>query len=448
MQFFLANYRKKHQSKIYLTTKNFKKAHDFMQNISQAKPNITDSALDSFAKDTTLILLAAGESTRLRERFPIKKQWLSIDDKPLWLFLTQKCVECFSFAQVLVSAHKDEQNYMRKLCEYEITQGGESRQDSITSALEKVQTKWVLISDVARFGIDYDIISRLFGEAITLNEQGECIDCVVPTLRVPDTAIYDGKYIKRESLLRIQTPQLSGTQSLRAALQGANQTYTDESSIITANGGKVAYIEGKDSLRKLTFAEDLEYLADFASSVQANHTAYKNDTFIGNGIDVHSFEEGKQMVLGGVKIDSSFGFRAHSDGDVVLHSLIDALLGAIGAGDIGEWFPDNDESYKNADSKQLLKSVVSFLQKVGFVVGNVDISIIAQMPKITPYKRAIQESIAALLGVPLRFVNIKATTTEHLGFVGRGEGVCVMTSAIVRRVDWVALAKSYKLNQT
>lgn len=421
-----------------------------MQNISQAKPNITDSALDSFAKDTTLILLAAGDSTRFRERFPIKKQWLSIDDKPLWLFVAQKCVECFSFAQVLVSAHKDEQNYMRKLCEYEITQGGESRQDSITSALESVQTKWVLISDVARFGIDYDIISRLFGEAIASSDmkQGACIDCVVPTLRVPDTAIYDGKYIKRESLLRIQTPQLSRTQSLRVALQATNQTYTDESSIIAVNGGKVAYIEGKDSLRKLTFAEDLEYLADFASSVQANHTTYKNDIFIGNGIDVHSFEEGKQMVLGGVKIDSSFGFRAHSDGDVVLHSLIDALLGAIGAGDIGEWFPDNDESYKNADSKQLLKSVVSFLQKVGFVVGNVDISIIAQMPKITPYKRAIQESIAALLGVPLRFVNIKATTTEHLGFVGRGEGVCVMTSAIVRRVDWVALAKSYKLNQT
>lgn len=419
-----------------------------MQNISQAKPNITDSALDSFAKDTTLILLAAGDSTRLRERFPIKKQWLSIGDKPLWLFVAQKCVECFSFAQVLVSAHKDEQNYMRKLCEYEITQGGESRQDSITSALEKVQTKWVLISDVARFGIDYDIISRLFGEAITLNEQSECIDCVVPTLRVPDTVIYDSKYIKRESLHRIQTPQLSRTQSLRAALQATNQTYTDESSIIAANGGKVAYIEGKDSLRKLTFAEDLEYLADFAGQAQANHTTYKNDIFIGNGIDVHSFEEGKQMVLGGVKIDSSFGFRAHSDGDVALHSLIDALLGAIGAGDIGEWFPDNDESYKNADSKQLLKSVVSFLQKVGFVVGNVDISIIAQMPKITPYKRAIQESIATLLGVPLRFVNIKATTTEHLGFVGRGEGVCVMTSAIVRRVDWMALAKSYKLNQT
>lgn len=423
---------------------------DFMQNISQAKPNITDSALDSFAKDTTLILLAAGDSTRLRERFPIKKQWLSIDDKPLWLFVAQKCVECFSFAQVLVSAHKDEQNYMRKLCEYEITQGGESRQDSIINALEKVQTKWVLISDVARFGIDYDIISRLFGKAIASSDmaQGERIDCVVPTLRVPDTAIYDGKYIKRESLHRIQTPQLSRTQSLRAALQATNQTYTDESSIIAANGGKVAYIEGKDSLRKLTFVEDLEYLADFASDAKANQIACKNDIFIGNGIDVHSFEEGKQMVLGGVKIDSSFGFRAHSDGDVALHSLIDALLGAIGAGDIGEWFPDNDESYKNADSKQLLKSVVDFLQKVGFVVGNVDISIIAQMPKITPYKRAIQESIATLLCVPLRFVNIKATTTEHLGFVGRGEGVCVMTSAIVRRVDWIALAKSYKPSQT
>ena len=419
----------------------------FMQNkdFSQANPNITDSALDFFAKDTTLILLAAGDSTRFRERFPIKKQWLSIGDKPLWLFLAQKCSKCFSFAQVRISAHKDEQNYMRKLCEYEITQGGESRQDSITNALKGVDTKWVLISDVARFGIDYDIIARLFSKAISLSERGERIDCVVPTLRVPDTAIYDSKYIKRESLLRIQTPQLSRTQSLREALQAGqdtSQAYTDESSIIAANGGKITYIEGKESLRKLTFAEDLGYLADFAR--KASDISCKNDIFIGNGIDVHSFEEGKQMVLGGVNIESSFGFRAHSDGDVALHSLIDALLGAIGAGDIGEWFPDNDETYKNADSKKLLKSVVDFLQKVGFAIGNVDITIIAQIPRITPYKRAIQESIATLLSVPLRFVNIKATTTEHLGFVGRGEGVCVMTSAIVRRVDWIALAKSYK----
>ena len=417
------------------------------QNNSQAKPNIAASALDSFAKDTTLILLAAGDSTRFRERFPVKKQWLNIGDKPLWLFVAQKCAKCFGFAQVRVSAHKDEQNYMRKLCEYEITQGGKSRQDSIINALKGVETKWVLISDVARFGIDYDIISRLFREAIASSDMAQSvhIDCVVPTLRVPDTVIYESKYIKRESLHRIQTPQLSRTQSLRAALQATSQkeTYTDESSIIAANGGKVAYIEGKDSLRKLTFAEDLEYLADFASKVQADDITHSSDIFIGNGIDVHSFEEGKDMVLGGVKIDSSFGFRAHSDGDVALHSLIDALLGAIGAGDIGEWFPDNDKSYKNADSKQLLKTVVDFLQKVGFVVGNVDISIIAQMPRITPYKRAIQESIATLLSVPLRFVNIKATTTENLGFVGRGEGVCVMTSVIVRRIDWATLAKSH-----
>ena len=148
------------------------------------------------------------------------------------------------------------------------------------------------------------------------------------------------------------------------------------------------------------------------------------------------------MVLGGVEIESKFGFKAHSDGDVALHSLIDALLGAIGAGDIGEWFPDNDNAYKNADSKELLKKVVDFLGNVGFVINNIDMTIIAQTPKISPYKRALQESIATLLSVPLYAVNIKATTTEQLGFIGRGEGVCVMTSALLKRFDWLSYAKN------
>lgn len=151
------------------------------------------------------------------------------------------------------------------------------------------------------------------------------------------------------------------------------------------------------------------------------------------------------MALGGIKIDCGVGFKAHSDGDVALHSLIDALLGAIGAGDIGQWFPDNDATYKNADSKKLLKIVVDFIQKIGFSIGNVDMTILAQKPKISPYKRALQESIANLLGVPLRAVNIKATTTEHLGFIGREEGVCVMTSALLKRVDWIALFQSKQM---
>lgn len=407
------------------------------------------TTLAQFAKDTTLILLCAGDSTRLRECFPIKKQWLSVAGKPLWLFVADECARFFNFACVRLCAHPLEQEYMKNLCRYEILAGGDCRQDSLINAIKDVKTKWVLISDVARFGINYDIIAQLFSKALELGEDN--VDCIVPILSVPDTVVYDGNYIKRENLARIQTPQLSKTSSLLNALENQKRTNsangTDESSIIVANGGKVAYIQGGEHLKKITFMQDLQGLVDFALEIEDKNPSHKNDICIGNGIDVHSFEAGKEMVLGGVKIHSSVGFKAHSDGDVALHSLIDALLGAIGGGDIGQWFPDNDTAYKNADSKELLKIVVDFIQKVGFVIGNVDMTILAQKPKISPYKRALQESIATLLGVPLRAVNIKATTTEHLGFVGREEGVCVMTSALLKRADWIALFKSLKTPQ-
>ena len=413
---------------------------------SQTSTSIGLDKLQSFAKDTTLILLCAGDSSRLRECFPIKKQWLSIAGKPLWLFVADKCVKLLNFACIRLCAHPLEQEYMKHFCSYDIIAGGESRQDSLINALKGAKTKWVLISDVARFGIGYDIIARLFSKALELGEDN--IDCVVPILGVPDTVVYEGNYIKRENLARIQTPQLSKTSSLLSALKNQKNTKengTDESSIIAANGGKIAFVKGGEQLKKITFMQDLSALVDFALDFERenpNYKNYQNDIFIGNGIDVHEFIEGKEMALGGIKIDCGVGFKAHSDGDVALHSLIDALLGAIGAGDIGQWFPDNDPAYKNADSKKLLKIVVDFIQKIGFSIGNVDMTILAQKPKISPYKRALQESIANLLGVSLRAVNIKATTTEHLGFIGREEGVCVMTSALLKRVDWIALFQS------
>jgi len=142
------------------------------------------------------------------------------------------------------------------------------------------------------------------------------------------------------------------------------------------------------------------------------------------------------MFLGGVEIDSSFGFKAHSDGDVLIHSIIDALLGACGAGDIGEFFPDTDIEYKGVDSKILLAKIVSFVKNVGYVIVNIDVTIVAQVPKINPYKTEIKKSLASLLGLPLYKVNIKATTGEELGFVGRKEGVMVQSVANVKYYDW------------
>jgi len=152
---------------------------------------------------------------------------------------------------------------------------------------------------------------------------------------------------------------------------------------------------------------------------------------IGHGYDVHRFGDGDFIILGGVKIPHHHGFIAHSDGDVLIHSLCDALLGSIAAGDIGQHFPDTDEQYKNIDSSLLLKRTNELLKQDKFSILNVDISIIAQTPKMSPYIKAMRQHLADLLSISLSQINIKATTTEGLGFTGREEGIAVHTVVMV-----------------
>ena len=154
---------------------------------------------------------------------------------------------------------------------------------------------------------------------------------------------------------------------------------------------------------------------------------------IGNGYDVHALAPGLPMWLGGVQIPSPVGFVAHSDGDVAIHALCDALLGALALGDIGHLFPDTDPAWKGVDSKLLLAKVVSLVQEEGYQVGNVDITIALQAPKLAPYISAMRAALAPILGVPVDAVSVKATTTERLGFVGRGEGCEVWASAVLVR---------------
>ncbi|MBR3386627.1 MAG: 2-C-methyl-D-erythritol 2,4-cyclodiphosphate synthase [Bacteroidales bacterium] len=152
---------------------------------------------------------------------------------------------------------------------------------------------------------------------------------------------------------------------------------------------------------------------------------------IGNGYDVHALAQGLPMWLGGVRIPSDTGFVAHSDGDVAIHALCDALLGALALGDIGHLFPDTSDEWKGIDSKILLGKVVAILQERGFRVGNVDVTIALQRPKLAPHIVSMRETLAPILGVSVDAVSVKATTTERLGFVGRGEGCEVWASAIV-----------------
>lgn len=391
-----------------------------------------------------LVLMAAGNSERFansnqesnssnfinpKARF-IKKQWLRIGERALWQEVARNFCAQYAFSEVVITASKQDLLYMQNISEHTIVLGGDSRAQSLKNALEVVKSDFVLVSDVARCNVDFSVVERLLA----------CIDsveskiCAVPYLSVADTAFYKeatnkGCYLQRESLKLIQTPQLSHTQTLKKILDSEDcAKFSDESSAFFESGFDVKFVAGSKQLHKLTFGEDLEILQTLGVASAEN--------IIGSGFDVHGFEEGKEMVLGGVKIESPVGFKAHSDGDVALHALSDAILGAMNAGDIGQWFPDTSKEFKGADSKKLLQELYRYARSVGFEVVRCDLTILAQTPKIAPFKQAMKECIAEILEIEIANVSIKASTTEGLGFVGRKEGVAVSALATLRAIDW------------
>lgn len=369
--------------------------------------------------DLSLIMLGAGKSSRFK--FSSKKQWLRVEHTPLWLYATQNILKNHTFAKVIVVCSRKEIEYMKLFCsEFTYIVGGRTRHESLKNALLHVETKSVLVSDVARVCIPQEMLQRIV-------DKSDKADIVVPYLPVYDTVVYRDKTIDRDEVKLIQTPQLSKTDSLKNALQH-EEDFTDESSAIKANGGDIEYVLGDKKANKLTSFEDLELISSLKNP--------STDIFVGNGYDVHQFEVGKEMFLAGVKIEDKRGFKAHSDGDVALHALIDALLGASGAGDIGELFPDNDPKHKGADSKMLLQKVVAFLHDVGFEIVNCDITIMAETPKLLTYKKKMRKTVADILHVDHLHVNIKATTTEKLGFIGREEGVGVSAAASLKYCNW------------
>ena len=371
--------------------------------------------------ELTLVLLAAGSASRFVKDFPVKKQWIYINDKPLWLFVAKRFESFYDFKKIIIVSSKEEIEYMKYFCDdFEYVEGGSERQESLKNALKSVQTSYVLVSDVARACVTKDMVE----EIIKNYNKGECI---VPVLDVSDTVIYEGKTIDRDRVKLVQTPQLSKTDILRLALD-QDELFTDESSAVKSLQKEIFYTKGNTFAKKITFIADLKELKCL--------TPPKEELFVGNGYDVHPFQEGKTMYLGGVKIESEFGFKAHSDGDVAIHALIDSLLGAIGAGDIGELFPDTSKEFENIDSKILLKRVAEFIKSVGYEIVNCDITIQAQTPRLSGYKALMRKVLADILGLaPIR-VNIKATTTEKLGFVGKKEGVAVVATSTVKIYKW------------
>ncbi|MCW8821854.1 MAG: bifunctional 2-C-methyl-D-erythritol 4-phosphate cytidylyltransferase/2-C-methyl-D-erythritol 2,4-cyclodiphosphate synthase [Sulfurovum sp.] len=367
---------------------------------------------------TTLILLGAGSSTRFETN--VKKQWIYTGDTPLWLYVAEHFEASAKFDQIIIVSTQEEISLMKHFASYIYVEGGNSRQASLKNALQEVTSEHVLVSDIARCCVPSNMIQRI----LAAKETGSCI---VPVLPVTDTLYLDNTPIDRDQVKIIQTPQLSVTGMLKKALE-TETIFTDDSSAIASLGEKVHFVEGSVDAHKLTTIEDLKKLPCIK--------APSSKTITGFGIDIHPFEKNKEMFLCGVKIDVDYGFKAHSDGDVAIHALIDALLGAAGMGDIGELYPDTEEKYAGADSKVLLQDTVKRIRSFGYDIGNIDLTIMAEAPKLLPYKESMRTTLASVLGIRKNFVNIKATTAEKLGFVGRKEGVTVHAIANLTYLNW------------
>ena len=302
--------------------------------------------------------------------------------------------------------------------------GGDQRADSVRAGLAAIGDGIVLIHDAARPFCPPEVIDRLL-DAL---DRG---DGAVPVLEVADTLAKGGgtldAMVDRKGLLRIQTPQAFHAEDLRYALTEVKGRATDESSVMVAAGLKVVTVAGDPMLDKLTT------VADFARA--EDRIAARLVTRTGMGFDVHAFDGPGPIMLGGIEIAHVSGLAGHSDADVVLHALTDALLGAGGFGDIGEHFPPSDPQWQGASSDRFLAHAAALIRDAGGIIDHVDCTVICEAPKVGPHRAAIRAKVAEILGLATGSVSIKATTTEKLGFTGRGEGIAAQAVATIRMGD-------------
>ena len=313
--------------------------------------------------------------------------------------------------------------------------GGAHRQDSVMNGLEFLASRaaphdWVLVHDAARPCVSSADIRAL----VDALEKGAEAAGAVLAAPIVDTVKRAGssaiETVDRAGLWRALTPQVFAFADLRRALQEAARTgvaVTDEAQAMERIGIRAALVPGSPFNIKVTRAEDLKTAADILKMGEGSQMR------IGQGVDVHAFGAGDHVVLGGVRIAHVQGVIAHSDGDVVIHALCDALLGAMGDGDIGQHFPDSDPRYRGADSRVFLRVVAERMAAAGLRLVNADITVLAETPRINAHRAAMAANLAADLQVAAGDINIKATTTERLGFIGRKEGLAAMASVLLTR---------------
>jgi len=381
--------------------------------MSQIVSEPQNSPRDRTGIRTAALVVAAGKGLRAGQ--PVPKQFARWRGKPV-VRHSVEALAAAGCAPILVVIPDGAQAVAREalagIAGVQFTTGGATRQESVRLGLEVLagaEPDRVLIHDAARPLLPAEVIERLL---IAL----DAYKGAIPVLPVADSLTHAagdlmGAPARREDLRRVQTPQAFHFAEVLAAHRDWDSPTNagDDAQVAQAWGMDVALVEGDETLHKLTYA------ADFGAS--------KPLVRVGSGYDVHRLEEGEELWLCGVRIAHTHGLSGHSDADVAIHALVDAMLGAIGAGDIGQHFPPSDPQWKGAASDRFLAHAGKLVADEGYALANADVTIICEAPKIGPHREAMRERLADILGVDIAAISVKATTTEKLGFTGRREGI-------------------------
>jgi 2-C-methyl-D-erythritol 4-phosphate cytidylyltransferase/2-C-methyl-D-erythritol 2,4-cyclodiphosphate synthase len=392
------------------------------------------------------IIPAAGIGTRMGLSIP--KQCYELGGKPILVHTLQRIAQAESIGSIILVVPTDHKDWAEQLVqEYQLAKvtqviaGGLRRQDSVQAGLAALpdEVELVLVHDGVRPFVELPVIENCLTEA----EKSGAAMVAVPvkdTLKAVSKEQVIKQTVDRSGIWQAQTPQAAKVSLLKEAYAGAAKRpdfiATDEASLLENINVPIKVVEGSEKNIKITRPEDLILAKAILMESQPDQTIMEhgNDIRIGYGYDAHRLVSGRPLVLGGVTVDHEKGLEGHSDADVLTHALCDAILGAASLGDIGRHFPDTDQKFKDIKSLSILEQVAAMASQEGLVLHSADLTVVAQKPKLAPFFVAMQENLATACGIDPDTINIKATTTEGMGFAGREEGMAAHAVVLLRKL--------------
>jgi len=378
-------------------------------------------------KTVTGIIVAAGSGTRMGK----DKMLIDLFGKSVLSRSVEAFFETGFFDEiVVVSSEKNMGAFKEDLADYsvKIVQGGKTRGESSLAGINASSGEYVMIHDGARPLVTKEIIEDTLSSCVKTG----CAAAGVKSKDTIKTVTSDNiiaSTIDRETAVLIQTPQAFRKDLIRTAYDKFGFSETDDCALVEKMGTPITIVPGSYENLKLTTAEDVVT----AEGILRKRGIGGASMRIGTGFDTHKLAEGRPLIIGGVNIPYEKGLLGHSDADVLIHAVIDALFGAAALGDIGKHFPDTDEKYRGADSMLLLEKAVTEIREAGYEIGNVDVTLIAQAPKMAPHIDKMRENLAKAMKTSVCNISIKAKTNEHMGFTGRGEGIEARAVALITK---------------